>query len=58
MNVTDEYFIDGFHGSDVVYGYVAYEMINSGSSISQYVDLQVIERLLDNVFRDKTNSDI
>lgn len=42
LGVTDEYFIDGFHGSEVAYGYMVIDMIENGSAISKYVDDELL----------------
>lgn len=44
LEVDDTYFIDGFHGGEVVYAYILQDMIEKGSSISRFVDA---DRLLD-----------
>ena len=57
LEVDDTYFIDGFHGGEVVYACILHDMIEKDSSISRYIDIgklvTVIEKcdsslLLDN----------
>lgn len=52
--VTDKYFIDGFHGSDVLYGKIIQDMIKKGSIINNEVDLQTTDSLLNNAYSEKT----
>ena len=46
LGCTDGHFIDGFHGSELVYGRIIEQMASSGSIIQSYADLPVIARLL------------
>ncbi len=53
---TDEHYIDGFHGSEVIYGKIIQDMIKRGSIINNYVDLQKMVILLNNAYDKKTFS--
>ena len=48
LGVTDEYFIDGFHGSDVVYALMVVNMIDNNSKLEKYVDNDKLEMMLSN----------
>jgi hypothetical protein len=50
LGVTDDYFIDGFHGSDVVYGYIVEDMIANNSRIIEYVDKDKLRDVLENAY--------
>ena len=50
LNVTDEFFIDGFHGSEIVYGYILKDMANKNSRISKYLNQVKIDELLENPY--------
>ena len=50
LNITDDFFIDGFHGSEVVYGYVLKDMFVKNSSVKNYIDLEQIETLIENKY--------
>ncbi len=50
LGMTDEYFLDGFHGSCLVYGRILEDMAESGSGIGQYVDLEQIKYLIENAY--------
>lgn len=54
FNVTDDYFVDGFHGSEIAYGYILEDMISNDSSISNFVDLDQTEYWLNNSFDGRT----
>lgn len=54
LNVTDDCFIDGFHGSEIVYGYMLEDMISRGSIIIQYIDISTTKSLLQNTFDGRT----
>lgn len=59
FGITDDYFIDGFHGSEVVYAYMVYDMCEKNSELKQFINVDVLEYLIDNAFDGKTfyNSD-
>lgn len=48
--VTDAYYIDGYHGSEVVYGYILKDMCEQGSEIGKYIDMDELAWLLDNAY--------
>lgn len=50
LEVTDEYFVDGFHGSEIVYGRIIEKMIENDSDIKQYADLDNIKYLIENAY--------
>lgn len=50
LNVSDDYFIDGFHGSEVVYGYITKDMTNKHSRLEKYVNKKRLELLLENAY--------
>lgn len=52
LNMTDNNFLDGFHGSEIVYGHILEDMIENGSSVGRYVDLNRTKRLLENAYDD------
>ena len=54
IKVTDDSFIDGFHGSEVVYCKIIQDMIKKSSIISNYVDLKKMNALLNNAYDGKT----
>lgn len=53
LGVTDEYFLDGFHGSEIVYSLILEDMILKESSIKKYTDLSEIQLLLKNSYSEK-----
>lgn len=54
LNVTDDYFLDGFHGSEIVYGYILEDMVSKGSKIDKYVDPCNTHYLLENAYDGRT----
>ena len=46
LKISDAYFTDGFHGSEVVYGLILQDMIRHNSCISQYLDQEKMLSLL------------
>lgn len=54
LNLTDYYFIDGFHGSEVSYAYILKDMVSRGSIISDYVDINKIDSLIENAYDGRT----
>ena len=50
LNVTDDYFVDGFHGSEVVYSLLLKDMNNNGSIVQNYIDIDRINDLIDNSY--------
>lgn len=48
LNVKNDCFIDGFHGSEVVYGLILEDMISKGSYIEEYTDSEKIAALIKN----------
>lgn len=47
LGMDDTYFLDGFHGSEVVYGCVIQDMIAEGSGISKYVNEEKLNKLIE-----------
>lgn len=54
LNLTNDYFIDGFHGSEVSYAYILKDMVSRGSKISDYVDINNIDSLILNSYDGRT----
>ena len=54
LNITDDYFIDGFHGSEIVYGYMLEDMISKESDVVEYIDINTTSSLLENAFDGRT----
>ncbi len=50
LSLTDDYFLDGFHGSDIVYGRVLTDMAKNNSSIKEYIDSDHINELINNAY--------
>ena len=50
LNVTDECFLDGSHGSDIVYAQILIDMANRGSVIAEYLDKENTEYLLETAY--------
>ncbi len=50
LGVTDAYFVDGFHGSDVVYGLMVEDMIKSDETLASCINDEKLEELLANAF--------
>ena len=50
LEVTDDCFLDGFHGSELVYGRILEKMVMDGSDIKQNVDLGQIHSLIQNAY--------
>lgn len=50
LNVNDAYFVDGFHGSEVAYGYMIKDMADRHSILDKYIDSGRFEHLLDNAY--------
>ncbi len=48
IGLSDDYFTDGYHGSEVAYGMIVKDMIDKGSLLSEYVDRNVLNSLIDN----------
>lgn len=48
LRVDDTYFVDGFHGSEVVYARIIQDMVGKGSCIREYVDEDRLMSLLEN----------
>ena len=49
LHVTDEYFIDGFHGGDVVYARILIDMASNNEKLEKYIDTVQVQELIDNV---------
>ncbi len=50
LDLTDEYFIDGFHGSEIVYGNILKDMVAHNSSVEKYVDIGQIDELINHAY--------
>ncbi len=50
LGLTDEYFIDGFHGSEVTYAYMVRDMIEKDSKIIEYIHIDKLNALLDHAY--------
>lgn len=48
LEATDEFFIDGFHGSEIVYGIMLEKMIQADSLIAKYVDKERLDSRMAN----------
>ena len=44
--VDDDFFVDGIHGSEVLYAYIAQDMADQGSVLSSHIDTDVLDGLL------------
>lgn len=53
LSVTDDCFIDGFHGSEIVYGYMLIDMKRNGSKARNYMNINDINYLLKNAYNGK-----
>lgn len=50
LKVTDDYFADGFHGSEIVYGLMIQDMINQNTILKEEVDIQTLNALQNNAY--------
>ncbi len=50
LDLTDDCFLDGFHGSEIVYGSIIIDMVNHNSSLEKYVDINHINELLKHAY--------
>lgn len=48
LNLTDEYFIDAFHGSDVAYLRMTADMLKKGSALNDYASIEQLEEMENN----------
>ncbi|MCM1213716.1 MAG: hypothetical protein NC331_00450 [Lachnospiraceae bacterium] len=46
LGVDDTYFLDGFHGSEVVYAYIINDLYIRDSKLNEYVDKEKLDTLL------------
>ncbi len=46
LNVIDDNFVDGFTGSDIVYGKILQNMIKHKSGIAPYIDTMKVDSLI------------
>ncbi len=46
LTVIDDYFVDGFHGNDIVYGKILQKMIEHKSRIAPYLDMMKVNSLI------------
>ena len=54
LGTEDSYYVDGFHGSEVVYAYIIKDMLSHQSSIGQYIDEDRLNDLLNNSYSNLT----
>lgn len=52
LGISNSYFIDGFHGSEVAYAYMVDDMMIQGSSLQRFVNKKELDNLLDNRYSD------
>lgn len=52
LGVNDKNFVDGFHGSEIVYAYMVQDMIMQESALKKYVDETKLDNLLINCYND------
>lgn len=57
LGVTDDYFIDGFHGSEVAYAKIIMDMVEKDSKLSEYVNIEHTKNLIENAFDGRTFCD-
>lgn len=50
LGATDDWFVDGFHGSEVLYGLMVQDMINNGSKLSEYIDEKELSDLIETAY--------
>lgn len=50
VGLGDEFFIDGFHGGDIVYGKILLDMAQGDSKLRVFVDGDKIQSLIDNSY--------
>lgn len=50
LGVTDNYFLDGFHGSEVTYAYIIQDMVAHDSKIARYVNDEKLNSLLEHTY--------
>ena len=50
LGTDDSYYIDGFHGSEVVYANIIKDMLNHHSSIGEYINEDALDDLLENPY--------
>ncbi len=48
IDLSDEYYTDGFHGGEIVYAKMLQHMIDHGSVLADYVDREELDKLMDN----------
>ena len=46
LDLDDTYYVDGFHGGEVVYAHIVNDMINKGSCLREYIDEDRLNELL------------
>ena len=47
LGVDDTYFLDGFHGSDVVYAYIINDLLERDSRLNEYIDKAKLNKMID-----------
>lgn len=45
--ITDAYYLDGFHGSEIVYGMMVEDMLKHGSRLNEYADRNLLRQMLE-----------
>lgn len=50
LGLTDQYFIDGFHGSEIVYAHILQDMAEHNSEIKKYFNSERTRELLENAY--------
>ncbi len=48
LNIDDSYFVDGFHGSDSAYLLMMIDMLEKGSILNSYADINELHQLYEN----------
>ena len=48
LGLSDDYFVDGFHGSSIAYAYIIKNMIEKDSILDDYVNIDKLNALLEN----------
>lgn len=58
LGVDDSYFVDGFHGSSVVYACMTKDMVGQGRALKGYVREEKLEKLLGERYNNKMLKDL
>lgn len=54
LGINDNYFVDGFHGSEIVYAHILLGMASDGIAMHGYIDEKNIERMLKDAYSELT----